>query len=379
VEGPANNNEEEFMRLLRLLAILVMACISTAAAAADAQPANTLAGALTGITDTLATYLVALAGASGLAVALLEAFKKLFSVRGRFNRAAVILWLSEDEASVPKALRPATTGPLTWASFAVSLGRSPHYAVRKDRKADSEAIAKEAEADLRARFPDADRALDRHPYDPAGAYAEFFHLTSGQKLPVPLKPRSDWAHWRGIDRAVFELDVARLMAQVQDAADAVLNNPAAYRNLYAFFTRGCSAVEAGAWQAFVTGTRYAAADMPTKAASDLYGRVRLSMRRQLDAFQCVTASRWEEMNQLWAILVGAAILLCAQLIMLSHAGEASAAPFLPISDLVMGAAKAASNPEILLGIVLKSALGGALAPFAKDLLSSVSSLKFTKS
>ncbi|WP_342618409.1 hypothetical protein [Rhodoferax sp. GW822-FHT02A01] len=359
------------------MTILLMVCMSSVAVA-DPQSPGTLSGALSGITDVLATYLAALAGASGLAVAFLEAFKKLFSVRGRFNRAAVILWLSEDDASVPKELRPATTGPLTWASLAVSLGRAPHYSVRKDKKADSEGIARRAESALRARFPNADRALDRHPYDPARAYAEFFHLTSGQRLPIPLKPRGDWAHWRGIDRAVFELDVARLMAQVQDAADAVLSNPSAYRNLYAFFTRGCSAEEAGDWQAFVTGTRFDTTDAPTKAASDLYGRVRLLMRRQLDAFQCVTASRWEEMNQLWAILVGAVILLLAQFIMLSHLGDAKVAPFLPIQDLFNGAAEALRKPDLFFGVVLKAALGGALAPFAKDLLSSISSLKFTK-
>jgi hypothetical protein len=354
-----------------------MACAATTAAA-ESQPASTLAGTLSGITDTLATYLAALAGASGLAVALLEAFKKLFSVRGRFNRAAVILWLSEDDASVPAELRPATTGPLTWASAAVSLGRAPHYSVREDKKADSEGIAEMANRVLDAHFEDSGVSFQRHQYDPAGAYAEFFHLTSGQKLPNPLKPRSDWANWRGIDRAVFELDVARLMAQVQDAADAVLNNPAAYRNLYAFLTRGCSAEEAGAWQAFVMSTKRETVDTPAKAASDLYGRIRLLMRRQLDAFQCVTASRWEEMNQLWAILVGAAILLCAQFIMLSHAGDATTRPFLPISDLMAGAVKACVDLQVLLGIILKAALGGALAPFAKDLLTSVSSLKFTK-
>jgi hypothetical protein len=367
------------MTLRRLVTILVMASISCAAAA-DSQPVNVFADALAGITNALATYVAALAGASGLAVALLEAFKKLFSIRGRFHRAAVILWLSEDEASVPKELKAATTGPLTWLSFAVSLGRAPHYAVRQDRKADSAGIAEEADKALHARFPDAGSKSDPYPYSPAGAYAEFFHLTSGQKLPNPLVPRSDWAHWRGIDRAVFELESARLMAQVQDAADAVLNNPAAYRNLFAFFTRGCSAQEAGAWQAFVTATTYDAAGSPTKAASDLYGRIRLLMRRQLDAFQCVTASRWEEMNQLWAMLTGAAILLCAQFVMLNHGGTtaADAKEFLPYSDLVTGFTHAWNNPEILLGVVLKSALGGALAPFAKDLLSSISSLKFSK-
>jgi hypothetical protein len=368
------------MRHLTLAALTAMGAFAPiASATGDPSATAVLSNALGGITDTLASYLVALAGASGLAVALLEAFKKVFSVRGRFHRSSVILWLSEDENSVPAVLKPATTGPLTFLSTVVSLGRAPHYTVRPDKMAKPGEIAQAAEQTLRNRYPRAERALGREPYSPAEAYAEFFHLTSGQRLPLPLQPRDDWKNWRGLDRAVFELDIARLMAQVQDAADAVLNNPAAYRNLYAFLTRGCPPEEAGQWQAFVTGAQdHENPDAPTKAMSDLYGRIRLLMRRQLDAFQCVTSSRWEEMNQLWAVLVGAAILLCAQFVMLSHAEEATAAPFLPLQDLAAGASKAFSDGQLFLGLLLKSALGGALAPFAKDLLSSISSLKFSK-
>ena len=67
----------------------------------------------------------------------------------------------------------------------------------------------------------------------------FFYLTSGQKMPDKLAPRSDWLHRQGIDRAVFELEIARMMSQIQVAADTVLNKPEAYQYLYSFFTRGC--------------------------------------------------------------------------------------------------------------------------------------------
>jgi hypothetical protein len=362
------------MKPTRLLVLVPLALYAAAAQAQDGGAPSGLPAVLSSITQVLSTYVAALAGTSGLTLALLEAFKKLFSVRGRFHRAAVIRWLSEDDASIPPSLKAAVHGPLSALSTLVSLGRAPHYAVREERKASRAMVAA-------AGAPGATPP----PYSPAGAYAEFFHLTTGQKLVDPPQPRGSWLDWRGLDRAVFELEIARMMSQIQDAADTVLNNPARYRNLYAFFTRGCRPEDAAGWRDYVASlananpanpANPANSPAPTKASSDLYGRIRLLMRRQLDAFQGVTSNRWDEMNQLWAVLVGAAILLSAQFVSLQHV-LAPKSDLMPWADLCAGASYAWEH-GLTFGIVLKAALGGALAPIAKDLLSSLTSLKFTK-
>jgi hypothetical protein len=256
-------------------------------------------------------------------------------------------------------------------STLVSLGRAPHYQVREVRKAAEAAKAVKAVAPAAGGAPP--------EYRPDGAYAEFFHLTTGQKLVDPPLPRGAWFDWRGLDRAVFELEIARMMSQIQDAADTVLNNPARYPNLYVFLTRGCRPEDVIGWRDYVASlanVKAANPPAPNKASSDLYGRIRLLMRRQLDAFQGVTSNRWDEQNQLWAVLVGAVILLAAQWISLQHV-LAPKSDLMPWADLQAGAAYAWEH-GLTFGIVLKAALGGALAPIAKDLLSSLTSLKFTK-
>jgi hypothetical protein len=208
-------------------------------------------------------------------------------------------------------------------------------------------------------------------YSPERAYVEFFHLTSGQKLLDNLAPRSDWFHWRGIDRAVFELEIARMMSQIQDAADTVLNNPEAYQHLYSFFTRGCLANEADSWRAFL-------ASSPTQnnqAQSERYARMRLLMRRQLDAFQGVTSSRWDELNQLWAVVVGALVLFLAQVMTVDTSSKLGLS--YPI-DAILGGLSFAWSQNLLLGITIRSALGGALAPIAKDVISAISQISFAK-
>lgn len=313
-----------------------MLLIPTASLAfAAPSDADAVAKALSALASQLGIYVAVLAGTSGLAVALMEAYKKLFSIRGKFHRTAVIRWLSERPDRVPSEL----------ASTISSSGAS-QYAVQSQREAPGE-------------------------YNPGVAYAELFHLTSGQKKPPRPQPRGGVNQWRGIDRAVFELDTAKMMSQVQDAADAVLNSPALYPELYKFLTRGAPAADADSWAAYLANSN---APAPSKKESDLYGRIRLLMRRQLDAFQCVTANRWEELNQLWAVIVGAAILFVALLI---AADPVATKVFMPWQSLSEGI-RVVNQEGGWTGVVLKALFGGALAPIAKDLLNSLSLLKFSK-
>ena len=377
----------------RFSASVLLLVSLTAAYAADAAsapcagasgPDATTAG-LALLVQALQNYLMPLAGASALTVALLEAFKKLMSIQGRFHRSAVVRWLAQDDAAVPGILRGSMSKVLG------VLHGSGHYNVRPPMQTAGLSAVDPQPAALPAAPTTATPAIAPAPgtpttaspapapatpplpaviYSPAAAYAEFFHLTSGQKIPTPLAPRSDFLHWRGIDRAVFELEIARMMSQIQDAADTVLNNPEAYQHLYSFFTRGCLTGEANSWRAFL-------ASSPTQnnqAQSERYARIRLLMRRQLDAFQGVTSSRWDELNQLWAVVVGAVVLLLAQVMTLDTTGPGLSDPIAAIT----GGFSYAREHHMLLAAFIRSALGGALAPIAKDVISAISQISFTK-
>ena len=369
----------------RYPALALLLATATAAGAADAASDPTAAG-LQVLVQALQNYLIPLAGASALTVALLEAFKKLMSVQGRFHRSAVVRWLSQSDADVPKVLGTEMSSVLGMVHG------TGHYNVRAEmRTAGLDAVTPQPATSPAGPHVSGAQAIAPAPgmpttaapvaapatpplpsvgYSPDRAYAEFFHLTSGQKMPDKLAPRSDWLHWRGIDRAVFELEIARMMSQIQDAADTVLNNPEAYQHLYSFFTRGCLVDDANVWRAFL-------ASSPTQnnqAQSERYARIRLLMRRQLDSFQGVTSSRWDELNQLWAVVVGAVVLLFAQLMTVDPAGPGLSSPI----AAVLGGFSFAWRHDLLLAAVIRSALGGALAPIAKDVISAISQISFTK-
>lgn len=354
------------MRTSKMATALVLLLVS-ASALAQAQgaasapapiPKDPLTVALSELTSMLATYVAVLAGTSALVVAVLEAAKKLFSLRGKFHRTAIIRWLSEDSASIPSKFTLAKPG-----LFAnVALGGGDHYDVPAYRKASDVAPGV--------------------PYDPVIAYAEFFHLTSGQAQPPQPNPSHAVMRWRSVDRAVFELETARMMSQMQDAADAVLNNPLLYPHLYAFFTRGSAgpgSSDAADWKAYIDDPVAVVANNPAKKYPDVFARVRLLMRRQLDSFQTVTTCRWGDLNQWWAMVLGAVLLFVALVMAAASADpELSKKAFDPIKAWSSGLDQMIYGEVAFLGIFLKALLGGALAPVAKDLLNSLSSIKFSK-
>ncbi len=324
------------------------------------------------IQSALTNYFVPLAGASGLTVALMEAVKKLLSLRGRFHRSAVLRWLAEDQ-DVGKTVPGSMMGdPIAW------LHGTSHY----------DAPGADADRARRAAMP---RTKDKNQAAEAMAahvmrgqmamrtrYEEFFQLTTGLQW-APGSHSSSELRFRGIDTAVFELEIARMMSQIQDAADTVLNNPARYPALYGFLTRGVDGQEAQEWSLYVThhkdSVEAQAASMDPKVQADRFGRIRLAVRRQLDAFQGVTQSRWDDLNQMWAMVLGAVILLVAQLI--AATGTAGDALSSPVTAAVSGFMRCWHNDEIV-GVLIRSILGGVLAPIAKDLVSSISSIKFSK-
>lgn len=100
------------MRALKWAAVMTLTSVSVSAVAASTGES------LAQLTSTLSGYLATLAGTSALVVALLEAYKKLLSVRGKYHRTAIMRWLAQDSTSITGELALAKPGILS----AVALG-----------------------------------------------------------------------------------------------------------------------------------------------------------------------------------------------------------------------------------------------------------------
>ena len=149
-------------------------------------------------------------------------------------------------------------------------------------------------------------------YGAEKAYEQLLFLTTGMGNPegnsdrfaYSVERQKRWggkgSYERSIEYALFELEIERLMGQVQDAADVALNNPDLYPDLFTFLTRGISRGDIEKWREAV---RKSANDMARfddnkrKEMADLYTRLKQAVRKHLDSFQIVTAHRWANWNQ----------------------------------------------------------------------------------
>jgi hypothetical protein len=281
------------------------------------QEPATILGGLGQIVDFILKYAVMLAALGALTVGLLEAYKKVFATLARFHRKALCRWLANEAPA-------ATSGHQIGATLAAG-----HYGLVQRQV--------------------------KEGYDPRKAYAQLLHLTTGVPLQeggVELDDKGG-PLTRNVSRALFELEIARLMAQVQEAADAALNNPTRYGDWFAFVTRGCNPADITDWKKVLEG----GADPATRdKGAAAYARIRLLMRRQLDSFQTVTAFRWREWNQWWAWIVGALLMLIAQLIQS------------PVALVQIDGGR-------WLTMLVASLFGGILAPVAKDLVDALGKAK----
>jgi len=278
--------------------------------------------ALTTIAAFITRYAVTLAGLGVLTMAILEAVKKLFNVRQLFQRNALQAWIGQHDSGRRAA---------------------KHYV---SQPAGAPAAAASAET------------APGRGYAWAQAHAELLHLTTGLALDRNAADNAsvpDTPFTRSVGFALYELELPQLMGQLQEAADAALNHPQLYPNWFAFLTRGCAAEDVQRWRSALAESRGgAAAESERQAFGELYARLRMLVRRQLDTFQTVTAYRWREWNQFYAWALGAALMFAAQ---------ALAA----LTDQ-----RALPNLAMMIAVSL---LGGLLAPVAKDLVDALSKMK----
>jgi hypothetical protein len=292
-----------------------------------AQTVGPVLESLTGISDFILSYTITLAALGALTAAVIEAWKKLRDSQAKFHRRSVLRWLQNESvgAAAPAGAAPAPLHP------------APRTHYRAEPGAGS--------------------------YDAARCYEQLLLLTTGvgsiQELRGGRYAASVEMGWttyhRSIEFALFELELDRLMGQVQDAADIALNNPQRFPDLFLFLTRGASPDDVTNWVGDVDMpmTSLAIDDPQRKQIADRYTRLKQLVRRHLDSFQIVTAMRWREWNQLAAFVVGAIFLLAAQWMAL----------------------KEDPSVETWFRIIPVSLLGGMLAPVAKDLVDALSKVK----
>src|SRR5262249_12044480 len=146
-------------------------------------------------------------------------------------------------------------------------------------------------------------------YVPDKAYAQLLLLTTGlggddkDRLSSAVERDKKREYDRSIEFALFELEIDRMMGQIQDASDVALNNPDLYPELFKFLTRSALKDDIEGWQADVKQSMTAQVDeKKRKELADRYTRLKQIVRRHLDSFQIVTAMRWREWNQFYAVV-----------------------------------------------------------------------------
>jgi hypothetical protein len=276
-------------------------------------------------TEFLLGYTGALAAVGALAMALIEAWKKLRDSRTRFQARRWTQWVrsSPFETSAIAAARK-------------DLGRS-------------EPLSREL------------------------AYGELLQLCTG----VPRKEANDAAQRLLTDKgklefrhaqhrtqypahALFALDLEHMMGSIQEAADIALASPGQNESLYVLMTSGADPTDISTWyekgpeSMIATVKPGEKAKKSIKDQSDRFARLRQIVKRRLDGFQIYSTDRWGAWNQTRANIVGIAVLF-AVLLRIKANNPGGSPGYLAIGIL--------------------SLFGGILSPVAKDLVTALKRVK----
>ncbi len=162
---------------------------------------------------------------------------------------------------------------------------------------------------------------------------------------------------------LYDQPTAKLMGQVQAAANVALDFPSKYPAFYEFIAAMPQARElrdgsddATLWRRFSTERMEGrprkasvADDLQARGAAQARARLGNLVSRKLDVLQNEIEFAWARLNQLWSVAGGGALLAWVLLNQKPH-----------------------PSPEL---VVLLSVLGGLVAPFAKDVVSALTSLR----
>ena len=273
-------------------------------------------------TNFLLRYLVALAAVGAFSMALIEAVKTLIDARTWFQTRRWLKWMNA-------------------ATFAQAA-----FLVRSNEEHEKEKPL--------AELLQISTALSK-----ADALAAARRLLGGKGRFPGL-----FGWWRDPSHALFALDLPKMMGSVQDAADVALNAPDKYPAFYLLMVSGADSDDVSAWHRDANKLIGASGPQPSveertqiKNRADVYARLKQFIKRKLDTFQLDTNDRWTTGNQLVANIAGAVTLYFVLVYIDMHH--------------VPGAGRRLDPVEIL----VLSALGGILAPVAKDLVSTLKRVK----
>lgn len=167
----------------------------------------------------------------------------------------------------------------------------------------------------------------------------------------------------GNANVLYDQPTAKLMGQVQAAANVALDFPSKYPAFYEFIAAMPLVRElrdggddAKLWRRFseerMEGRPRKASvadDMQARSAAQARARLGNLVSRKLDVLQNAIEFDWARLNQLWSVAGGGTLLAW---VLLNQ--------------------KSPPSPEL---VVLLSLLGGLVAPFAKDVVSALTSLR----
>ncbi len=280
---------------------------------------NNILNTVDKLSDFILQYALALAAISILAMALLEAWKRLFKSREKYHMR--ILWKWAGSTDLPK---------------------------REQTKGMSVKGKKYAQA----------------------VYRQLIHLTTGVTKAEANIPEADGQRSYGLfkrfrfnpQNALFCLDLGRMMGQVQEAADVAMSNPRTYPELYFFLTSGADTNDVDEWYVLstkvTTGTSSATEKKALKKQTDTYSRLQQLVQRKLDGLQLTAGYIWKARNQRNAIILGAVLLFFSLAYIEPEIHT--------LADIFEG-----NNFGDVIRILIASLAGGIAAPVAKDLVSAL--------
>ena len=162
---------------------------------------------------------------------------------------------------------------------------------------------------------------------------------------------------------LYDQPTAKLMGQIQAAANVALDFPSKYLAFYEFIAAAPQVRESGddarLWRKFSEERMEgrprkvsAADDVQARGAAQARARLGNLVSRKLDVLQNQIEFAWARLNQLCSVLGGGALL-----------------------GWVLLQQQPAPSPQL---VVLLSLVGGMVAPFAKDVVSALSGLRARK-
>jgi hypothetical protein len=296
--------------------MLLILALQSASSSASTVPQSVIV-TVNRFTDFLLGYVGALAAVGALSMALIEAGKKLFDSRTRFQALRWTQWLQ----------------------------RSPF---------ESSSFQSEKLLSLTSAYGELLQLCTGVPLAEANEAATRL-LTEGGHLPARhafLRPQFP-AH------ALFALDLQRMMGSIQDSADTALAAPRQTPSLYLLMTSGADPKDIQRWYDEGPDSMIAVVDpdqqdrRAIKDHAERFARLRQIVKRKLDGFQVYTGDRWASWNQTVANIVGIVALFLI---------------------LVWVKNTSPSSPGYVT-IAFLSLLGGILSPLAKDLVSALKRVK----